>query len=279
MKRINIIRYLYYIIEVIFYPFRGVQDLWGRREEILRKWKEDWKRFKKHFGGFGCIWIVLLCIIICSVFFFFNILTQWWWIKVLAYLGIAIIIFVLTVTKRPMNIVYGLIGTSGSIQKFFLSFIIINSFFAGIYYLGFFEKAEISYDLNQPHVRFRKPDYPQCAQKDTVFIYSDYGNSYFLQELPRYQRIDAFLVVRNTIMTSFIQEPTDLFDAAITYNEAMYDTTGMATKDKKAMNDQAQFDKERSELFHSILILQILISWILLGVFISILYTKFRYDS
>lgn len=276
MKRIDIIRSYYYIKEFFHFLWQGIKG-------FSEKCKENLEKLWFFLRNFCYIWIVLLCTL-CSAFFYYNDLTQWWWIKVLAYVGIAIITIVLTATKRPMNIVYGLIGTSGSIQQFFLSFIIINLVFAGIYYLGFFEKAEISYDLNQPHVRFKKLDSPQCAQKDTIFIYSVYSDSaksYFLQEreLHKYQRIDAFLVVRNTIMTSLIQEPTDLFNAAITYNEAMYDTTGMATLEKNAMNAQAQFDKERSELFHSILILQILISWILLGVFISILYTKFRYDS
>lgn len=277
MKRLDIIRSYYFIkffIKGSIHLLRqGIIDIGKRCGEFIKK-------FWKNFSHFGYIWIVLFCIF-CGAFISQINLIQWWWIKVLAYVGIAIIAIVLIATKRPMNIVYGLIGTSGSIQHFFRSFIIINLVFAGIYYCGFFAEAEISYDLNQPHIRFKKLDSPQCVQKDTFFIYSDYGNSYFLQERKKniYQPISKWQVLRNTIMTSLIQEPTDLFDAAITHNEAMYDTTGMTTKEKNAMNDQAKFDKERSELFHSILILQILISWILLGVFISILYTKFRYDS
>lgn len=275
MRRIDIIRYCYYIKEGLHHLiqraknlFHGKKDTSRNESRILTKIKRLWEALY----SFGCVWVVFVII-------FFSVIFQTQ-LGILKYIGI-LIIPVILVTKRPMNIVYGLIGTSGSIRNFFFSFIFINIFFSGIYYCGFFAEAEISYDFNQPHVRYEKHDSPQCTQKDTIFIYSDYGNSYFLPEkdLPQYQQIDFFQVMRNTIMTSLIQEPTNLFDAAITYNEAMYDTTGMAAREKNAMNDQAQFDKERSELFHSILILQILISWILLGVFISILYTKFRYDS
>ena len=69
-------------------------------------------------------------------------------------------------------------------------------------------------------------------------------------------------------MTSMMLEPSDLFAIASTYNQGVED-----------FPTETKLDQQKSELFHWLLILQIFISWIFFGVFISILYNKFRYES
>ena len=111
--------------------------------------------------------------------------------------------------------------------------------------------------------------------RDTVFLYGfvqDQGTPYFInEEIHEYQKITFGDVLWNMVLTSLIQEPTDLFAATATFNQGMYHS------DNGVINEA--IDRGRAHLFHWILILQILISWILLGVFISILYNKFRYES
>ena len=228
-------------------------------------------RLIHHLRDFSLIWIILILIgigAVCSC-------------RLLAYAGLLIILFLLVSRDKQMNLVYGLIGTSGSIQIFFVSFVVICFLFSAIYYYGFFRNAEISYDVNQPHVRFSISKKEPTTKKDTVFIYSDDKVMYFLEEkeICKYQRITYEQVLRNTVMTALIQEPSDLFASAAIYNNAMYDTQVRPYSKAKEATDQATFDQTQSTLFHWMLILQILISWILLGVFISILYNKFRYES
>ncbi len=107
------------------------------------------------------------------------------------------------------------------------------------------------------------------VQKDTMIYHTRPFAESRVSEIevaPKYQSISFGFVFRNTIITSLIQEPTDFFAAASTYNEAQ-------------ARDGLETDKEKARLFHWILIFQILISWIFFGVFISILYNKFRYES
>lgn len=258
--------------------------------DLLRnRWKAFWglmAQLLPHMRDFSLIWLFLALIAIGAIFS-----CKW-----VAYVGLGCILLLLTSPSHPMNAVYGLIGTSGSIRVFFISFCVISFVFAGIYHFGFFRHAFISYDVNQPHVHFvRASDGEQaggacCAMvalddamrlnsthrqpvalSDTTFIHSESGSrSFFVQPLV-YQRVTFSQVLRNTIVTSLIQEPSDLFASAVVFNQEHY------CKDGNCMH--AVHDKAQSELFHWILILQVLISWILLGVFISILYNKFRYES
>ena len=76
-------------------------------------------------------------------------------------------------------------------------------------------------------------------------------------------------------MTALMQEPTDFFAAASTYNESIVDSS----LSKKEQVAEITLDKQKTMMFHWILIFQILISWIFFGVFISLLYNKFRYES
>ncbi len=242
--------------------------------------------FLYHIKDFSLMWILLF------VIFLGVALSS----KFLSILGLGMILWMLVFSSKPLNIIYGLIGTSGSIQIFFLSFITISFVFSAIYFVGFFQHAYISYDINQPHVHFvnarshsiqeyccdmiildsdmneRTASNGLVTLMDTTIVYANNGErlSYTVQPL-RYQRITYSQVLRNTIITSLISEPSDLFAAASAFNQEHYNQSGDCI--------HAYYDKTRSGLFHWILILQILISWILLGVFISILYNKFRYES
>lgn len=210
---------------------------------------------------------------------------QWWCWLLLGGLGALIIM-------RPMNAVYGLMGTSGSIRIFFFNFVIISLIFSSIYYFGFFKDAGISYDVNQPHIDFHK--YAVTAKQDTpktdspIIIVSTKRDTVYLEHkldstsytetiiqtrvtrdtLPilQYQPIDFLQVWRSTILTTLTQESADLLAIATVHNEAMESTN-------------VGLDKEKSELFEWILIFHIIISWIFFGVFISLLYNKFRYES
>lgn len=187
------------------------------------------------------------------------------------------------VLVRPMNAVYGLMGTSGSIRLFFFNFVLITLLFAMVYHYGFFKDAGISYDVNQPHIDYNY--YAQKQQKEVVLcdtamykkcMDSTWHSEIVVQETKlNYQPISFGYTWRNTIMTALMQEPTDFFAAASTYNESIKDLA-LSKKEQKSEITQ---DKQKTMMFHWILIFQILISWIFFGVFISILYNKFRYES
>lgn len=209
-----------------------------------------------------------------------------WWCRIML-IGLTVLII-----SRPMNAVYGLMGTRGSIRVFFLNFVIISLIFSSIYYFGFFKTAGISYDVNQPHINFQKyavtakadtakPDLPiiiVSTKRDTVYLEHKLDSTSYTETiiqtrvtrdtLPalQYQPIDFWQVWRSTILTTLTQESADLLAIATVHNEAMESTN-------------VGLDKEKSELFEWILIFHIIISWIFFGVFISLLYNKFRYES
>lgn len=180
-----------------------------------------------------------------------------------------------------MNAVYGLIGTTGSIKLFFLNFLIITFVFAVIYHLGFFKNAGITYDVNQPHIDYKmfavnsdKSDSIKTnIVRDTLFFERQLDSIVYTESIVhvstnelKYQKLSLAYVWRNTILTTLMQDPTDLFTIASTYNQAME-------------SDNASLDKQKCGLFQWILIFQILISWIFFGVFIALLYDKFRHES
>jgi uncharacterized membrane protein YqjE len=72
-----------------------------------------------------------------------------------------------------------------------------------------------------------------------------------------------------------MQEPTDFFSIASTYNTSMVAPQFSPNKQLK----EIELDKQKAKMFQWILIFQVLISWIFFGVFISLLYNKFRYES
>ena len=248
------------------------------------------RRFFKHLISFPYIWILIVALSIAALFSLhekWNCAINIIWPSVLA-------IIILLVAK-PLNAVYGLMGTSGSIRIFFINLIVLCFIFSGIYYWGFFKTAGVSYDINQPHIDYgmfadsaskklriadiwKKPFKDSTVvrsleeSKETIYIYDHTGTAIVdtlyqstLEEL-YYQSIDFGTVLRNTALTFLMQEPTDLLATAVTYN-ADYSGKGQT------------IDKQKTEQLHWILILQVLIGWIFFGVFISILYNKFRYES
>ena len=233
---------------------------------------------------FGLIWFVFIVFltitgIYCLVATHVNpaIAYNLWFIpKCIIVIGIFII--VLLFLTKPMNAVYGLMGTTGSVNIFFLNFVIISLLFAMIYHFGFFHNAAVSYDVNQPHIYYNCPDSVIINGKNdsetTLLVHVTNNGTevkdtiYQIHEFKyNYQSISFWDTFRNTIMTTLMQEPTDFFAIASTHNEAM---------DK---GRELCLDKDKAAMFHWLLIIQILISWIFFGVFISILYNKFRYES
>ena len=228
--------------------------------------------------AWGTCWIVM--------HFSLELINRWW-------CRIMLIGIVTLIIMRPMNAVYGLMGTSGSIRIFFFNFVIISIIFSSIYYFGFFKDAGISYDVNQPHIDFQKyavtaktdiaktdlPIVVVSTKRDTIYVEHKLDTTSYTETIiqaritrdtimppMQYQPIDFWQVWRSTILTTLTQESADLLSIATVHNEAMESTN-------------VGLDKEKSELFEWILIFHIIISWIFFGVFISLLYNKFRYES
>lgn len=229
-----------------------------------------------HLKYFSPIWVIFAALLITA---FLSTTFEWTTIKHIV--RSILIIFCILITLHPLNVVYGLIGTKGSISTYVILLIIINMFFSCIYYHMIFKEAGITYDINQPHISYSlfadKPDttttWPTSGTAERIKIYNQNDSlvSYWTQpgEKHHYQKIDRWFVVKNTFMTSLMQEPSDFFAIASTYNQGVEDFPA----------EILQIDKQKSELFHWLLILQVFISWIFFGVFISILYNKFRYES
>ena len=201
-------------------------------------------------GDFPYIWIFFALLLGAALLAFAGL---WGAAKIAGLAGVLTLVAILLV--RPMNAVYGLMGAGGSIRMFFCTFLGISFLFAGVYQLGFFHDAGVSYDVNQPHI-----DYGLYAGSDrcarTVPVDGE--------EL-RYQPVSFWFTLRNTVLTTLMQEPTDFFSVASTFNEAQ--------------SPDAALDRQKASAFQWVLIFQILISWIFFGVFISLLYSKFRYES
>lgn len=227
-------------------------------------------------SDFPYIWIIIFALFILSLICYYSYKDYWGFFRWA--IVFAVIFITLIFVRFPMNAVYGLMGTRGSVKKFFINFIIISFFFATIYHWGFFHNAAVSYDVNQPHIYYNCNDkILREGRKDTttVTLYNitkidgierqEIVNQMQVIEF-KYQKITFGETLRNTIMTTLMQEPTDFFAIASTHNEAM---------DRKGLC----LDKDKSAMFHWLIIIQILISWIFFGVFISILYNKFRYES
>ena len=229
------------------------------------------KHIGEHWREFHYIWGLIVLMIIAALLSLGGI---WGIARVFFVSAIILIVFLLIV--RPMNAVYGVMGTSGSVQVFFINFIIITLVFSFIYHWGFFSNARVTYDVNQPHIYY---NYDEASSNefvsDTVWVYNttkangiercDTIMQVRVEKL-EYQKITYGQTLRNTFMTTLMQEPSDFFSIAATHNTAM-------NKEHSGM------DKSKAALFHWLLIVQILISWIFFGVFISLLYNKFRYES
>lgn len=241
---------------------------------------------QSHFKEFPYIWVLLV-----TLFAIANLASNNWELSKTLFCS-ALILLTLLVLIRPMNAVYGLMGTSGSIPRFFLNFFLITLIFAKIYYWTFFCNAGITYDVNQPHIDFQKyavttdaksaktnsPIIIVSTKRDTVYVEHKLDSTSYTETVihkyitrdtitpPHYQPIGFWQVWRSTILTTLTQESTDLLDIATVHNEAVESTN-------------VGLDEEKSVLFEWILIFHIIISWIFFGVFISLLYNKFRYES
>ena len=257
-------------------------------------WQSDLrKKLWIHLLEFSYIWLLLIAIFVAAICSLYG---EWNVARIIIWVSISLIVLLLFI--RPLNAVYGLMGTSGSISVLFFTLSLFCIMFSCIYYWGFFKTAGISYDVNQPHISYRmfddsteisgkiqlcnlfkKPSLT-CSKStsvnsiDTVYLFSSDAltvkdtiiqKTAHLEERT-YQNVDYQIVLRNTVLTFLMQEPTDLFAAAATYN------TDLSGKGQT-------LDKQMAESFHWILIIQVLIGWIFFGVFISLLYNKFRYES
>lgn len=247
------------------------------------------QRFNRHRKEFKYIWILLLVLaVICLLVF--NDAIQWTSANSIIKYLLCIIAALFLI--RPMNAVYGLMGTSGSIRRFFINFLFITFLFAVVYYWAFFNNAGISYDVNQPHIDFQRyalltkadttrSDSPYIivsTKRDTFYVEHKYDTTSYTETIIQthvtrdtlpaihYQPIEFLQVWRSTILTTLTQESADLLAFATVHNKAMVSTN-------------VSLDKEKSDLFEWILIFHIIISWIFFGVFISLLYNKFRYES
>ena len=249
-------------------------------------------RFFRHLISFPYIWALIIVLLVASVFSLYG-----YWDVARYLIRPSLVLIVVLLVAKPLSAVYGLMGTSGSIRVFFVDLIHLCVFFSGIYYWGFFKTAGVSYDTNQPHIDFGLFADSDCSrierkdlfqnqlnektivnrrpgQKEIVYEYESDGvtvrdtvvRSSVIMDEYHYQSIDYQTILVNTVQTFLMQEPTDLFAIASTYNKEM---AGSAYT----------VDKQKTEQFHWILIFQILVGWIFFGVFISLLYNKFRYES
>ena len=234
------------------------------------------KRVGKHLRDFHIVWILLVLILGVPLLFFLM-----EWDAPIRPFCLAVVLFFCYLIWKPLGAVHGLMGTSGSIRILFLNFVLISFIFAGVYYYGFFKDAGITYDVNQPHIDYKmfteandKTDSVRIIEmRDTLFLERITDSANILESVVqlstdelKYQKISFGYVLRNTILTTLMQDPGDLFTLASTYNQ------GMVTND-------TFLDSKKCKLFQWILIIQILISWIFFGVFIALLYDKFRHES
>ena len=75
-----------------------------------------------HLKGFFPIWLCLLALCVAT---FFAWMGNWEVAKVIG--GISLLAVVALLVIKPMNVVYGLMGTTGNIRHFFLNFILIEA--------------------------------------------------------------------------------------------------------------------------------------------------------
>lgn len=222
---------------------------------------------------FFYIWFLILALPCIAIVALYN------WSLSITLIGIVLALLTALIVIRPMNAVYGLMGTSGSIRLVFLNFLIISLLFASVYYLAFFKDAGISYDVHQPHVDFclyenNNQDTKRIIEKrDTMTIEHQMDSISFSEivihitkDTIYYQNVDFWQVWRTTILTTLTQEATDLLNVATIHNSSMECVDSVK-------------NKQKSDLLEWILIFHILISWIFFGVFISLLYNIFRHES
>lgn len=204
-------------------------------------WENYLSRLWAHLKGF---WVVICIFILLLAFAFIGNIPQW---VVYALIGLFLLYFLC----RPMGVVYGLVGSSSSIRIFFINFIIITLAFSLIYYGLFFKDAGICYGPEKTTL-----DYDFF--RDSTEVVRD------STEVENYRRISYSIVVQNSFLTSLTQGPSDFFFFVSDHGEIMNANTN---------------DPDKTHLFSTIILLHTLVSWLFLGVFISLLYSKFRYEA
>ena len=245
-------------------------------DKHIRGLLKNIKRIGRHLRDFHIIWIILAAVLVTPLLYqLIGGETIPW------PFCLAVIFFFSYLIWKPLGAVHGLMGTSGSIRIIFLNFVLISFVFAGVYYYGFFKNAGITYDVNQPHIDYKmfatntgKTDSTKTIiTRDTLYVERQSDSSCISEAVVhvstdeiKYQRISFGYVLRNTILTTLMQDPGDLFTLASTYNQGI-------------VSNDTSFDKRKCILFQWTLIVQILISWIFFGVFIALLYDKFRHES
>lgn len=245
-----------------------ISRLWIRLCDYL---KYSSKRLLKHLSDFWVVWALLFALV------GFSLISQWEeWVKNAFY--ISALAFVVYLLYKPMATVYGLVGGSAKIQTFLFNFFFITFLFSAVYYHLFFKEAGICFDgeTQLEYSMFRNnPDVEKLTIFDTtktVIIEERHSDSSIVNEKViqvkvdtfNYQRVTYWLVLKNSFLTSLTQGPSDFFLIVSDFGENM--------------NTIAD-DKSRESIFSIILLLHVLISWIFLGVFISLLYSKFRYEA
>lgn len=260
MEVLDNIQYVFIAIIVIFAFFIRKQGVSFVEHRVI-----------PHLASFWIPWLFIVCMVVVSWLCF-----PW------DLIGLSILMFgfVLFMIFKPMNVIHGLIGTRGDIRLFLGMFLFINLCFSCIYYFGFFKDSGITYDLNQPHVEFnifmgedRDGFFPEVNKENvpdnSVMSHDRSQCRIIAKPLPAspvhsihyYHRISYKWVLQNTFLTSLMQEPTDLYTFSCTY-------TGNHNK--------ADNNKRVANCFNWFLVFHIMISWVLLGVFISLIYQKFR---
>jgi len=259
-----------------------------------------WEIFKYYFSDFHTIWVIFAILILAGLF---TTLGHWCISK--CFFIFALLCFLVFTLSKPMNVVYGLNGTSGNISKFISLVFVFNVIFSFIYFGGFLKNAGITYDINQPYVSYgmyynvpsdidakttilqheikgdtgvlksyyitpRKLGAGEIQYDTLVFISPSSASNRYFEEEHLYNRIRWYQVFQNTLLTSLMQEPTDLFSCCSVYNNI---------NSPQEQNLNGFNDEESCRFFTWILLVQVFISWIFFGVFISILYNKFRYES
>lgn len=223
----------------------------------------------RHLLDFWVVWAFL------GVMLFLSLVFHWTpAVKCLVYLLAGI--FVVYMLRDPMSAVYGLVGGSASIQTFLLNFFLITVIFSFVYWGLFFNNAGISYDGDNPQLQYAMTDSVQIKYDtvsrviveeritDSSITHQQVIQTYVDTVATNYHSISYWMVLKNSFLTSLTQGPSDFFFQVSDFGENM--NTISAEKDKTA-------------LFSIILLLHVLISWLFLGVFISLLYSKFRYEA
>lgn len=280
--------------------------MWEKVKNIASRIYNSILAFYKSAKEFGCDIVVCFKWLNYGIIQLFSHNSAWefsyiWWILIVGFglasltatccwgvsmwvIGVMFALITALILIKPMNAVYGMMGTRGSIRVFFFTFIIITLLFTTVYHFAFFKDAGISYDVNQPHIDYNM--YCSKMPKNTIpqwetIVYRHQAGAEWISDTVvkettlNYQPVHFMQTWRNTILTALMQEPTDLFAVASTYNESIVDPSLTVEEQTK----EILLDKQKSMAFQWVLIFQVLISWIFFGVFISLLYNKFRHES